>query len=399
MSVYIHRFIEKPIRRALERGKSILLLGPRQTGKTTLVKEQIHPDISYSFAKVETRQRYEKDPGLLEKELIERLNTFSSKDTRPLIFIDEVQKIPRVMDIVQNLIDEQRAHWILTGSSARKLKSGTELNLLPGRVVALTMTPLLYTELKNTITLEAFLLYGSLPGIITETNTDDKEVDLISYVSTYLEDEIRAEALVRNVGDFTRFLEVAAGESGKQVNFTRLSQDIGVSDTTIASYYQILEDCLIATRVDPITHTQTKRRLIKSPKYLFFDLGVRRVCANEGIKLPQKILGDLFEHYVGNELIHHAQLVPQKTKIRYWRDTAGAEIDFVLDIAQHYIPIEVKWTDKPNASDARHLEKFIGEYSEAQEGFIVCRSPHRYKISDRITALPWTELQRLFETY
>ena len=145
MSVYIHRFIEKPIRRALERGKSILLLGPRQTGKTTLVKEQIHPDISYSFAKVETRQRYEKDPGLLEKELIERLNTFSSKDTRPLIFIDEVQKIPRVMDIVQNLIDEQRAHWILTGSSARKLKSGTELNLLPGRVVALTMTPLLYT--------------------------------------------------------------------------------------------------------------------------------------------------------------------------------------------------------------------------------------------------------------
>src|SRR3989338_6909240 len=142
MSVYIHRFIEKPILRAWERGKSFLLLGPRQTGKTTLVKEQIHPDISYSFAKVETRQRYEKDPGLLEKELIERLNTFSSKDTRPLIFIDDVQKIPRVMDIVQNLIDEQRAHWILTGSSARKLKSGTELNLLPGRVVALTMTPL-----------------------------------------------------------------------------------------------------------------------------------------------------------------------------------------------------------------------------------------------------------------
>ena len=393
---YIPRLIEKNIQQTLSRGKSVLLLGARQTGKTTLIKHQIHPDISYSFARVDIRQRYEQNPALLEKELEEQIKSYPNP---PLIFIDEVQKIPRVMDIAQHLIDDKLAQFILTGSSARKLKTGQELNLLPGRVVSLTMAPLLYDELPDPKpTLENILLYGALPGIILDQDNNSRETDLHSYVTTYLEDEIRAEALVRNVGNFSRFLEIAAGEAGKQLSFTRLSQDIGISDTTVANYYQILEDCLITLRIDPINHSQTKRRLIKSPKYLFFDLGIRRACANEGVSLPQKILADLFEHYVGSELVYRSQLCSPQIKVKYWRDSAGPEIDFVLDIAHQYIPIEVKWSDKPNGSDARHLERFIKEYPRVEQAYIVCRTPRRYKISERVTALPWQEIGAIFET-
>jgi predicted AAA+ superfamily ATPase len=392
---YIPRLITHKIQKSLQRGKSILLLGPRQTGKTTLIKKQIKPDIHYSFIKASARQRYEQNIALLEAEIAEQI-TASKK--MPLIFIDEVQKIPRVMDIAQHFIDEGLAQFILTGSSARKLKTGTDLNLLPGRVVSLHMAPLLYEEmLEPKPTLENLLLYGTLPGILTVEDPTDQETDLHSYISTYLEDEIRAEAAVRNVGNFSRFLEIAAGESGKQINFTRISQDIGISDTTVSNYFQILEDCLIVNRVDPISHSQTKRRLIKSPKYLFFDLGIRRAAANEGVRLPQKILADLFEHFVGNELIFHSQLAAASIKIKYWRDAAGPEIDFVLEYEQQYIPIEVKWSDKPTLNDARHILKFLQEYP-VEQAYIICRSPHRYKIHDKITVLPWQQLVGLFAT-
>jgi len=314
-----------------------------------------------------------------------------------LIFIDEVQKIPAVMDMAQHLIDSQKAQFILSGSSARKLKTGTNLNLLPGRVVSLHMTPLLYQEFSSfNLSLEHILLYGTLPGIMNDADAQSQEIDLYSYVSTYLEDEIRAEALVRNIGSFSRFLEIAAGEAGKQLNFTRLSQDLGVADTTIANYYQILEDCMLTLRIDPISESYTKRRLVKSPKYLFFDLGVRRVCANEGTGLPKKIMADLFEHYVGNELVYQSQLRSPQIKVRYWRDTAGPEIDYVLDIAHCYTPIEVKWNDKPDMNDARHLRKFMDEY-QTDLAYIVCQSPNRYHLTQNIIVLPWQEIHTIFE--
>jgi predicted AAA+ superfamily ATPase len=285
---------------------------------------------------------------------------------------------------------------MLTGSSARKLKTGKDLNLLPGRVVALTMTPLLYDEIPEPKPiLESILLYGTLPGILLESNTKIKDTDLYSYVTTYLEQEIRAEAMVRNIGHFSRFLEIAAGESGKQLNFTRLSQDIGIADTTIANYYQVLEDCLITLRIDPIDSSTTKRRLIKAPKYLFFDMGVRRACANEGVKLSQKMLADLFEQYVGTELIYHGYLSSPDIKIKYWRDSAGPEIDYILDQAHEYIPIEVKWTDRPSLSDAKHIKKFIEEYA-VKKAYIICRTPYRYKIAENIIALPWQEISSIY---
>ena len=391
---YISRRADSVIRQILQRGKSVLLLGPRQTGKTTLVMEQICPDISYSLAKVATRQRYEKDPALLERELEEQLRRFPKP---PIVFIDEVQKIPAIMDIAQHLIDSHLAQFILTGSSARKLKQAQATNWLPGRVVVVTMTPLLYDEIPDPKpSLEELLLYGTLPGILVVPDKASRERDLYSYVMTYLEEEVRIEALVRRVGYFSRFLEIAAGEFAQPLNFTRLSQDIGVADTTIANYYQILEDCLITHRIDPITQTHTKRRLIRSPKYLFFDLGIRRACANEGIRLSQRTMASLFEHYVGNELINQGQLISPQIKIRYWRDAMGPEIDYIIDIAHRYIPVEVKWTDKPNSSDVKNIHKFMHEYPTADRAYVICRTPQRYSISKNVTALPWQDVKEVF---
>lgn len=387
----LKRKIEDNIQATLERGKSVLLLGARQTGKTTLVEQVIKPDISYSLAQQQTRQRFEADIVRFEKELEMKLEAHTKKC--PLVFIDEVQKVPRIMDIVQVLIDGEKAQFILTGSSARKLKHGAELNLLPGRVVLLTMPPLLTDELPNNcLQLNDRLNYGCLPEVVFTESEQDRDIDLTTYVSSYLEEEIRAEAVVRNIGSYTRFLELAAGEPGKQLNFLSLAQDIGVSDTTIASYYQILEDCLIALRVDPLITSATKRRLIKAPKYYFFDMGVRRASANEGTNISKRMQGDIFEHYIGVELIYQCKLILPMAKLRYWRDVNGPEVDFVLDYAQSYTPIEIKLTDSPKLRDARHLELFINEYESAEHGYIICQAPEPYRLTDTVTVLPWQQL-------
>lgn len=393
--VYLKRKIERDLQHALSRDKSILLLGPRQTGKTTLINNVFQPDISYTFVRASTRQRYEQNPVLFEKELETYL---ADHQKQPLIFIDEVQKIPKIMDTVQYFIDENKAQFILSGSSARKLKYGHDLNLLPGRVVSLTMPPLLYEELPdNKPPLEDLLLYGMLPNIILQPDAKAREIDLYTYVTTYLEEEVRAEALVRNVGHFSRFLEIAAGESGKQLNFSKISKNLGVADTTIKNYYQILDDCMIVNRIDPITQSVTKRRLVNSPRYLFFDMGIRRACANEGIQLPHKNMTDLFEQHIGNTLLCYARLTSPQIKLRYWRDTAGPEIDFVLEITKQYIPVEVKWSDQPNEHDARHLSRFLQEYDNAETAYIICRTPRRYRITDQVIALPWQAVSELFE--
>lgn len=392
---YFVRLLGDNARKDLARGKSILLLGPRQTGKTTFVREQLKPDIEISFVQAKNRLRYEKAPALLEKELEQVISTASNN---PLVFIDEVQKIPRVMDSMQYLIDKYKVSFIMSGSSARKLKSGNEVNLLPGRVVNYTLSPLLFTEIPQELwSLDNFLLYGSLPGVVNQVDTTDKELDLTTYVTTYLEDEIRTEAAVRNVGNFAQFLQLAAGESNKQINLTRLSQDIGVAASTISAYWQILVDCLIVHRIMPITKSKTKRRLLKSAKYMFFDMGIRRACANEGIKLSQVEYGNLFEQFVGLQLLALSNLKSPLMKIRYWRDSAGPEVDFVMEYHQQYIPVEVKYSEAPRKKDAANILKFINEYSEATHGYIVCRTPHSYQLNDQVTVIPWQDIESMLE--
>lgn len=385
---YIARDIEEKITRAIMRDKSVLLLGPRQTGKTTMLN-RLNGDLFISFIGPGTRQRYEKRPSILRGE-IEALKSKTSSKI-PLVLIDEIQKVPVILDVLQDLIDRQIANFIITGSSARKLRRGPSVNLLPGRIVPLRLDPLSLKEMPDR-SLEDIVFFGSLPGIIKVPNRDDREIDLESYVTMYLEEEIRAEAIVRNIGPFARFLEYAASESGRLINFRKLSQEIGVAHTTIASYFEVLEDCLIIDRIEPITESKTRKKLTRSNKYLFFDLGVRRLCAREGTRLHRRSLGYLFEQMVGLELLRIARLSGQRIQIKFWRDPGGPEVDWVIDHDGVYIPIEVKWTGTPAKKDIRYLEIFLREYPGGKKGYLVCRIPRRIKINEHITAIPWQEI-------
>jgi uncharacterized protein len=390
--LYIRRSAEGDLRRQIKRGKSVLLLGPRQTGKTTLI-QRLPRDLDVSLVVPAERQRYEREPGQLLGD-IEGLRR-GRGGAPPLIVLDEIQKVPALLDVVQAAIDNRLARFVLTGSSARKLRRGG-VNLLPGRVVTLRLDPLNLDEIANP-DLAKLLGDGSLPGIWQVANPRDRETDLRSYVESYIEEEIRAEALVRNVGSFSRFLELAAVESGNIVSFREIAQDIGVTHTTISSFFQILEDCLVAERVDPLTKSATRKKLIRSSRYLIFDMGVRRLCAREGRRVSKVRLGDLFQQMVGLELIRLTRSEPEKRSIRFWRDPDGPEVDWVVGGRGVLVPVQVKWTDTPGKRDVPHLEVFLDEYENARRGFVVCRVPRRSRLTDRIDAIPWQELRTVLD--
>ena len=206
--------MKKKIKASLDRKKSILLLGPRQTGKTTVLS-QFSFDMSINLMRPKLRQRYERDPSVLEAEI----KALGVTECPPLIFIDEIQKVPELLDEIQVLVDEKLAVFVLTGSSARKIrKQSSQVNLLPGRLVSLRLDPLSLSE-SQPKDIEFALMYGALPGIIQVKIDSEREEDLRSYVETYLEEEIRAEAEVRDLGKFGRFLELASVESGNIINF------------------------------------------------------------------------------------------------------------------------------------------------------------------------------------
>ena len=388
---YIKRTLKCKLDAIINRGKSVLLLGPRQTGKTTLINEyKADLEITLLFSKI--RRQYEADPDQLIRE-VKALNHPNGKP--PLIIIDEVQKVPLLMDSVQYLIDKKLGQFILTGSSARKLKHGKHVNLLPGRLIQLRLDPLTLDEIGKPLpNVDDFLLYGSLPSIRLENDFLIREEELESYVDLYLEDEVRSEALVRDIGAFENFLRLAAIESGNIINFDKISQDVGVARTTINSYYQILEDCLIAERIEPFTNSFTRKKLIKSSKYLFFDLGLRRLAAQEQSILPQNYIGSFFEQFIGLELIRWCRLQKNKISLHFWRDTNGPEVDWLLKWNDCLLPIEVKWTDSPSFRDAKHLALFLRDYPQAKKGFVICRCSTPQILGEGIEAISWKDLYK-----
>ncbi len=385
----ITRLLSKPLKHHLKRGKSILLLGPRQVGKTTLLRN-IKSDLLITLLRPTIRISYEKDP----EKLLREIKGLGIK--KPLVIVDEIQKVPALLDIIQEIIDEKEAQFVLTGSSARKLKRQKSVNLLPGRVVSLRLDSLILEEMKKP-DLNTLLFYGSLPEVFLTQSNNDKEIDLKTYVETYLEEEVRIESLVRELAPFARFIELAGIESGKTINYLSISQEIGVDAKTITNYFEILFDCLIAERVDPLTHSLTRKKLIKSSRYLFFDLGVRRLAAEEGTRVTPERTGELFEQFVGIELIRLLRLHKSSGKLKFWRDPDGVEIDWVIDYKKIYVPIEVKYSNKPSRKHIKNLKTFMAEYENAGEGFIVCRCERKQKLADNITAIPWDKLHLILD--
>lgn len=385
------RGIETRLRQVLARRKSVLLLGPRQTGKTTLL-QLLQPDVTLNFLRPEVRQRFEKAPELLSAET-EALAA-GTPGRMPLVALDEVQRVPELVNTVQDLIDRKVAQFVLTGSSARKLRRKSSPNWLPGRITPLRLDPFSLSE-RRPASLEEALAFGSLPGIVLEPDEASREQDLRAYTTLYLEEEVRSEALVRNLGTFARFLTLAALEAGQISHFRGLAQELGLPHTTVAGYYEILEDCLIAERIEPLSQSHTRKKLTKSPRYLFFDLGVRRAAAEEGPRPGPTTLGAWFEQWVGLELLRASRAREARLALHFWRDPDGPEVDWVLAAEDCYLPVEVKWSDAPSHREARHLETFLGEYAKAKEGFVVCRTPRAFKLSPRITAIPWQDLASL----
>lgn len=385
------RRVQQQIEHALKRGKSVLVLGPRQVGKTTLLELQKF-DISISLLMEKNRIKYERDPDHLLNEI--QAHPKVGKGLR--VFLDEVQLVPKLLTTAQYIIDKKLAQMVFTGSSARKIRKHSDLNLLPGRLVLIHLDALSFTEHKNE-KIEEILLYGELPAIMTESSKVDKNADLESYVMTYLEEEIRKEAVTKNLPAFYRFLELSSLEAGKIVSLRQIGSESGVGHNTIGSYFEILEDSLIVLRVDPYTLSSTRKKLTKSSKYLYFDLGVRRVAAKEGIRLGKNRMGELFEQYVGIELSRLLKFHVGRNSLSFWRDPDGPEVDWLIRGQNQLVPIEVKYKDKIDKSDCRHLEVFLKEYKEAKKAYVVCVADRAYKITDQIYAIPWQQLEKTIE--
>ena len=408
MQTIMPRWIEQDLKSSISHHKVRLIFGARQTGKSTLLRS-LFPENALFINLQDRRQRlrFERQPD----ELIRMLQAESKPRT---VLIDEIQKVPDLLDDIQLLYDAnpKQFQFILTGSSARKLRSSAA-NLLPGRVHQYHLFPLVSAERENgkyshILTLrkkktfhpgfpppniETILLYGNLPGIVMEQENTRKKT-LESYAEIYLEEEIRREALVRNIGPFSRFLELAALESGQVMNLSNLSQQSGIAVATLRSFYQVLVDTFIGYWLPPFTG-RVRKRLLTTPMFYFFDVGVRNALARISLNKQSLRLqaGTLFQQWVVTELWHRCSYLGRNYHIYFWRSVSGAEVDIVLETPDEIIPIEIKWTDNPRQTDARYLLSFIKNYSKrAKRGFIICRSPHKLQITPQITAIPWQEM-------
>lgn len=387
-----------------------LLFGARQTGKSTLVRSLLPKDaVVVDLSSPAERNRYLARPDLFEA----LCGSLSARPGGRLVFVDEAQTVPAIFDAVQHLVDADRRRWrfLLCGSSMRKLRKAGA-NLLPGRSFVHHLHPLTTAEqpaadgsaASGAIlplpgraardpfpawSLEQRMAWGALPGVVAAAERDRAEI-LKAYTATHLEEEIRREALVKDWGAFLRFLQLAAAESGRMLNYAALSQETGISLPTIKSHYQLLEDMHAGFSV-PGYSGSARKRMLSTPRFFLFDLGVRHAAAGlePSLQTVRANPGPLFEQWVGLELWRRLKYLGGGA-LSYSRTRAGAEVDFVIERRGRMIPVEAKWTDRPRAADIRHLASFLEEHGRrAREGFVVCRCHRPLRLAPRITAVPW----------
>lgn len=408
------RWYADPLQARLSRPYVHLLFGARQTGKSTLLNQLVPKDaLRFDLADPQERARHLANRG----EFAQACRSLPANRKGQFVFVDEAQSVPSIFDAVQSLYDGDKTRWrfVLCGSSARRLRL-TGANLLPGRSLLHHLHPLTLTEhptneggfahassplpfpwSEGKGTRHPFpgwdllprLAYGALPGIVTADEQDRAEL-LKAYAIVHLEEEIRREALVKDWGAFVRFLQLAAVESGQILNYANISQESGVSQPTVKAYYQLLEDMFVGLRV-PAYSKSPRKNLLSTARFLFFDLGVRNAAAGltPSTELVRANPGPLFEQWVGIELWKRLQYLGEG-KLYHQRSRDGAEIDFIVEHGGTLTPIEVKWAERPHASDARHLLAFLREKpKDATHGYVICRCPRPLRLHDQITALPW----------
>ncbi|MDZ4678217.1 MAG: AAA family ATPase [Oligoflexia bacterium] len=379
----IERTLQSPLVNSLKT-KSILLLGPRQTGKSTLIKS-LNPDVSFNLAHEKTFLEFMREPSYLENVLAEL-----PKKKKTLIFIDEIQKIPRLMNTLQVLIDENKEDYrfILTGSSARKLKRN-KTNMLPGRLHTYELGSLTSKELEYSLDTNKVLSLGSLPEIYLEQDLKSAKKLLKSYATTYLHEEIKAEALTKNLESFTRFLFKMAAESSKFLDLSKISRVSAVPRQTTQRFFEIMEDTLIIKRCDAFAKSD-KRRLTQHPRFFFFDTGVVNAMLNNFMPSADR-MGFLFETLVFNQLSTSLAYTDEDYRISSYRTEAGTEIDFILELGERLIAIEVKvggYSDK----DLRGFESFQSFVGKKEiEKIVLVPDKQRSQKTGDIRFLSWQD--------
>lgn len=353
--------------------ESAFLWGARQTGKSTLLK-MIYPDSFYFDLLLSAEyERFRRDPGLL------RQISGLAGSPAPVI-IDEIQRIPELLHEVQWLMVNRNTRFILSGSSPRKILRGGG-NLLGGRALRYELYPLIYKEIPDFDLLKA-LNNGLLPRHYLSANPQKL---LSAYIGSYLRDEIMAEARIRNIASFSRFLEAAAFSNGEVVNYSNIAADCGVSSPTVREYFQILVDTLTGRFLPSFQH-KPKRRVILSPKFYFFDIGIANYLLKRGKTEPgSESFGKAFEHFIYHEMYAHANYSGLSYPVSYWRTASQIEVDFVLGDGE--VAVEVKSTTLANERHLKGLLSFAGEYRPRKLILVSC-DPYERQIGD-VSILPW----------
>lgn len=371
----------------LPNDESFFLFGPRGVGKTTLIKQlPWFPNSLYlNLLKQTEEQRFIKNPD----ELLSIVQLLPKHITH--VIIDEVQKLPALLDLVHELIETTDKYFILTGSSARKLKHGGA-NLLAGRAFVYHLHPFTNSEIPQQEQLIHQLQWGTLPKIFDYKTSEKKALYLEAYTNTYLKEEIWAEQFIRELSPFRRFLEVAAQSNGKLINFSNIARDVGVSDQTIQKYYSILEDTLIGFFLDAFQNS-FRKRLGKTPKFYFFDTGVVRALINQ-LHVPltpsTSHFGDVFEHFVILQCKQLASYYHRDYRFSYLKTKDDAEIDLIVE--RPGLPllfIEIKSNQQVRTEQLRTLKKMAEDFGSCEA---ICFSCDTYpKNLNEIKVFPWEQ--------
>ncbi len=367
----------------LPRDRSFFLFGPRQTGKTTLVNALFNEGVfKINLLLSEQLLKYSKNPDVLIREVEWKLKN----DRVQYILVDEIQKVPQLLNTVQYIIDTYKVPVILTGSSARKLKRGMA-NLLGGRAIQRFLYPFNWDEIKDVYTLDEVLSYGTLPPVVTAPENYRTDI-LVSYTETYIREEIQAEGIIRNVGSFSKFLDMAAAQFGEQLNYSEVARECQLPVMTVKSYYEILEDTLIGIVLLPYRKS-LRKRLSAHPKIYFFDNGVTNAINKYSLKIKDpSLLGRLFEQFIINETFRHIRYRQSMVQMFFWRTSSGTEVDLVLEKDKKLIAaFEIKYSENISGTHLSGLRSFLTDHPEVP-CYLISRVNSPYSLG-QISILPW----------
>jgi predicted AAA+ superfamily ATPase len=367
---------------------NFFLFGPRQTGKSTLIKTFFpsKKSLYYDLLRSDVYRRLAANPEILRAEV---QAAYSS--SQPLyVIIDEVQRVPQLLNEVHLLIESSLSlNFILSGSSSRKLKR-SHANMLAGRAWTFRLHPFTYSEIKDSFDLNKVLRFGTLPKVHLAHNDYEKSEILRSYVDVYIKEEVELEANIRNLGGFLRFLPIAAAQNGEITNYTNIARESGVSYHTVREYYKILEDTLLGFFHLPYGRS-IRKKLVKHPKFYFFDTGVVSALIKK-LNVPylesSYEFGRAFEHLFICELIRINEYKRLDMNFSFYRTERGAEVDCIVETPKgKLIAVEIKSTRNPVSSHCGGLYSFKQKVPDA-ELILACRAPHSLQIN-RVLAMPW----------